>query len=73
MNPINLWRKGSFPLWIAARELLRPMLKDPATAWVGKQSAWRPDRLQGNMLASMDVLRDRITAERIVTLIRNED
>jgi hypothetical protein len=72
MNPIYLWRKGSFPLWIAARELQRPMLKNLATAWVGKQSAWRRDRLHCNMLAIMDVLRGRITPERIVTLLRNE-
>ena len=49
-----------------------PMLKNLATTWVGKQSVWRRDRLHCNMLAIVDVLRGRITPERIVTLLRNE-
>lgn len=55
-----------------ARELPRPTLKNVATAWVGRQSAWRRDRLRGNLLAMTDVLCGRIAPERIVTQIGNE-
>jgi GT2 family glycosyltransferase len=68
MNPIYLWKKGSFPGWLAFREIFRPAAKNVAFSVVGSQSAWRRQRLKGNAVAMTDVLRSRITPERITEL-----
>ncbi len=68
MNPVYLYRKGSFPLWLAAWELFRPTAKNLAYAVVGSESTWRRQRLRGNRLALVDALRGKITPERITEL-----
>ena len=70
MNPVYLARKGSFPVWLAAQQLLRPVAKNLALAVAGPASPWRRRRLWGNLLAGADVIRGRITPERIVELER---
>lgn len=68
MNPVYLCRKGSFPLWLAAREIFRPTAKNVLYSIAGAESTWRRERLRGNLLALADVLRGRITPERITEL-----
>ncbi len=68
MNPIYIWRKGTFPAWLAVREIFRPTSKNVVFSIVGPQSRWRRERLSGNMLALRDALRGRITPERITEL-----
>lgn len=65
MNPVYLARKRSFPLWLAAQQLLRPTLKNIVLAATGDRA--RRERLRGNMIATLDVARGRITPERIST------
>lgn len=67
MNPIYLWRKGSFPLWLAAWEIFRPTAKNLVRSIGGTESSWRRERLRANLLAASDALRGRITPERITT------
>lgn len=68
MNPVYLNRKGSFPLWLAAQQIFRPVAKNVALAAVGPAAPWRRERLRGNVAAVVDVIRGRITPERIVEL-----
>lgn len=68
MNPLYLWRKGSFPAWLAAWEIFRPMSKNILYSVAGKESSWRRERLRGNLLAMGDAVRGRITPERITEL-----
>jgi GT2 family glycosyltransferase len=68
MNPVYLCRKGSFPLWLAVREIFRPTAKNVLYSIAGAESIWRRERLRGNLLALGDVLRGRITPERITEL-----
>jgi GT2 family glycosyltransferase len=68
MNPVYLHRKGSFPAWLAVQQIFRPVAKNLALAAVGRASPWRRERLRGNVLAVCDVLRGRITPERITRL-----
>jgi GT2 family glycosyltransferase len=68
MNPVYLWRKGSFPLWLAAWEIFRPVAKNVVYAAAGPTSRWRRERLGGNLTAAADVLRGRLTPERIKEL-----
>lgn len=68
MNPVYLKRKGSFPTWLAAEQILRPVAKNVALSLGGSAATWRRQRLAGNYRAAADVLRGRITPERIVTL-----
>lgn len=68
MNPMYLHRKGSFPGWLAAQQIFRPVAKNLALAAIGPASSWRRERLRGNVDAALDVLRGRITPERIVDL-----
>jgi hypothetical protein len=65
MNPIYLSRKGSFPPWLAAWEIFRPVAKNLAYALAGPSRSWRRERLDGNLTAAADVLRGRLTPERI--------
>jgi GT2 family glycosyltransferase len=68
MNPIYLWRKGSFPLWLAAWEIFRPTAKNVAKSIAGRQASWRRERLGANWMALRDALRGRVTPERILEL-----
>lgn len=68
MNPVYLHRKGSFPAWLAAQQMFRPVAKNIALSAVGPAAAWRRERLRGNTTAALDLVRGRITPERIVEL-----
>ena len=68
MNPIYLFRKGSFPLWLAAWEIFRPVAKNMLYALAGSSRSWRRERLDGNLTAAADAVRGRFTPERIVHL-----
>lgn len=68
MNPIYLWRAGSFPLWLAAWEIFRPTAKNVVKSIGGRESSWRRERLKANTMALGDALRGRITPERILEL-----
>lgn len=68
MNPLYLWRKGSFPLWLTVQQIFRPVAKNIAYAGLSGQREWRRKRLKGNLLALGDVLRGRFTPERITDL-----
>lgn len=68
MNPVYLHRSGSFPLWLSAWEIFRPTAKNIAYSVGGSQSTWRRERVRGNALALGDVVRGRITPERITEL-----
>lgn len=68
MNPIYLARKGSFPVWLAAQQIFRPVAKNVALSAVGPSRIWRRERLRGNSTAIRDIVRGRITPERIVEL-----
>ena len=68
MNPIYLFRKGSFPLWLAAWEIFRPVAKNILYALAGSSRSWRRERLDGNLTAAADAVRGRFTPERIVHL-----
>lgn len=68
MNAIYLARKGSFPTWLAVQQIFRPMAKNVVLSTVGPAATWRRQRLLGNLMATRDILRGRITPERIVNL-----
>lgn len=68
MNPVYLASKGSFPLWLAAQQLVRPVAKNVALSVAGQDRGWRRERLRGNVRAAGDALRRRITPERIVDM-----
>ncbi|MFW2513782.1 glycosyltransferase family 2 protein [Demequina sp. SO4-13] len=68
MNPVYLARKGSFPLWLSAWEIFRPVSRNVVLAAVGPQSHWRRERVRGNLLALRDAARMRIKPERIIDL-----
>jgi hypothetical protein len=68
MNPVYLNRKGSFPAWLAAQQVFRPVAKNLALSALGPATSWRRERLRGNTTAALDVVRGRITPERIVDL-----
>jgi GT2 family glycosyltransferase len=65
MNPVYLCRKGSFPLWLAAWEIFRPVAKNVVQAVAGSSRSWRRERLGGNLIAAADVIRGRLSPERI--------
>ncbi len=68
MNPIYLFRKGSFPLWLMSWEIFRPVAKNVLYALAGGARSWRRERLGGNLIAAADVVRGRFTPERISEL-----
>lgn len=68
MNPVHLWKKGSFPGWLAAYQIFRPAAKNLLRSVLGSDRSWRRERLRGNSLAVRDVLGGRITPERILDL-----
>jgi GT2 family glycosyltransferase len=68
MNPVHLRRVGSFPVWLTAWEIFRPTAKNVVKSVAGSERTWRRERLRGNLMAVNDVLRGRITPERIASL-----
>lgn len=68
MNPVYLWRKGSFSLVRAIDHLGRRVLKNLALSLLGPDRELRRKRLRGNAVAVGDIARRRITPERIVDL-----
>jgi GT2 family glycosyltransferase len=68
MNAVHLVRKGSFPPWLAAQQIFRPLAKNVALSVAGPSTSWRRQRLLGNLLAAADIVRGRITPERIKEL-----
>ena len=68
MNAVYLARKGSFPTWLAAQQIFRPVAKNVVLSTTGAAASWRRQRLRGNLLAARDVVRGRITPERIAEL-----
>jgi GT2 family glycosyltransferase len=68
MNPVYLHRKGSFPLWLVGQQVFRPVAKNVALSVAGPSASWRRERLRGNGTAVHDIVRGRITPERIVDL-----
>lgn len=65
MNPAYLHRAGSFPLWLAVWEILRPCGMNVVRSVVGPETDWRRERLRGNLLAARDAAAGRFTPERI--------
>lgn len=72
MNPVYLWRKGSFSLVRAVDHLGRRVAKNLVLSLLGPDRARRRTRLRGNVMATRDVARMRITPERIVDLVDGE-
>jgi GT2 family glycosyltransferase len=68
MNPIYFTGKGSFPLWLTAQQVFRPVAKNIVLSMAGPAKHWRRERLRGNGTAGWDVVRGKITPERIVDL-----
>jgi GT2 family glycosyltransferase len=68
MNPYYLVRKGSFPVWLAAQQIFRPAAKNVVLSAAGPSAGWRRERLRGNGKALGDIVRGRVTPERILTL-----
>lgn len=68
MNPMHLWRAKSFPTWLAAYETLPRVSKNFVLSMAGSQAHWRRQRVRGNLIAAGDILRGRITPERITQL-----
>ena len=68
MNPFYLWRKGSFPTWLMGYETGPRVAKNVVGSLLGEERTWRRRRLRGNVLALADLLRGRVTPERIVHL-----
>lgn len=68
MNPVYLLRKGTFPWWQLAHHLLRPVPRNLVCTVTGPDRPSRRERLKGNAIAARDVLRGRITPERITEL-----
>jgi GT2 family glycosyltransferase len=68
MNPVHLWRKKSFPTWLAAYELFPRVGKNFVRSIAGREASWRRQRVRGNLLAAVDIVRGRITPERITQL-----
>lgn len=68
MNAVHLVRKGSFPLWLAAQQIFRPVAKNLALSVAGPGASWRRQRLRGNAMAAADAVRGRVTPERIAHL-----
>lgn len=65
-NPVYLWRKGSYSFTRAAEHALRSSGSNLLRSIRGPQ--WRRRRLHGNLLAAGDLLRGRVTPERILDL-----
>ncbi len=67
-NPIYLFRKGSYTWGRAARSVGRNLAMNAAKAFRPEAYIDRRGRLHGNALAFLDLLRGRMTPERILDL-----
>ena len=68
VNPLYLWRKGSYPLGRALRSIGRHLLINGARALRPEPWVDRRGRLLGNSLALLDILLGRARPERILDL-----
>ena len=68
MNPLYLWRKGSFTFIYAVRHLGRRVAKNAALSVLGPERSRRRERLRGNLMAARDASVRRFTPERILEL-----
>ncbi len=66
MNPLYLHHVGSFPAWLAFREIVPRCGKNLVLSVAGPESDWRRKRLKGNAIALLDALRHRYTPERML-------
>jgi len=66
INPLYLHRKGSFPWWLAIREIVPRCGKNLLLSAGGAESSWRRQRLRGNLHALADALRGRFEPERML-------
>ena len=67
-NPLYLWRKGSYPLDHALRSIGRHLLANGVRSLRPESWVDRRGRLRGNAMAVLDVLRGRVTPERVLDL-----
>ena len=67
-NPIYLFRKGSYSFGRAARSVGRNLAANAARSVQPESYIDRRGRLRGNALAFLDLLRGRLTPERILEL-----
>lgn len=68
VNPLYLWRKGTYPLDHALRSIGRHLLINGARSFWPEAWVDRRGRLIGNLLALVDMLRGRARPERILEL-----
>lgn len=68
VNPVYLWRKGTYPASHALRSVSRHIAINGVRALWPEPYVDRPGRLLGNGLGLADILRGRIQPERIVDL-----
>ncbi len=68
VNPIYLWRKGSFPLSNTLGSIGRNFLANLFRSLAPEPYVDRRGRLRGNLLAVLDLLRGRIDPGRILGL-----
>ncbi|PNH85221.1 glycosyltransferase family 2 protein [Arthrobacter sp. AFG20] len=66
-NPVYLWRKGSIKSANAAVLIFRPLLANLRGALSGDSKGARRARLKGNAMSVADLVRGRLTPERITT------
>lgn len=67
-NPVYLWRKGSLSIMDVGRLVLRPLLSNLGGSFIGGSADWRRNRLRGNAMSFVDLLRGRVTPERIESI-----
>lgn len=67
-NPIYLWRKGSITALHALTLVIKPVGSNVIGSVAGASSTWRRQRLEGNARSLGDIVRGRVTPERIVDL-----
>jgi GT2 family glycosyltransferase len=68
VNPLYLWRKGSYPLDRALRSIGRHLLINGVRSLRPEPWVDRRGRLVGNSLALLDIMRGRAVPERILDL-----
>lgn len=66
MNPLYLHRKGSFPLWLTAKEIVPRCGKNLVKSIAGVEAQWRRQRLRGNLAALRDALGGSYEPERML-------
>ena len=68
VNPLYLWRKGTYPLSHALRSITRHLLINSTRALRPEPWVDRRGRLMGNTLAVLDILRGKAKPERVLDL-----